>query len=191
MGPVYTCLCTNFLILSFGIFQISGWENVYGFDMSVIRDVAIAEPLVDVVDPKQVVTNSCLVKVSIYFYCLFVTLWPCMTNATPINVSNKKKIDNLTCKRQTVLWIFCLHCFCFVFYKNIILESTVFKGIHVWLISLRHMQCDHLLWLRVSGLIVKGCHFQGNTKIVNCSEFLQIIRNTLNSFPKNEICLNS
>lgn len=47
--------------------KINWWENVYGFDMSVIRDVAIAEPLVDVVDPKQVVTNSCLVKeVDIY-----------------------------------------------------------------------------------------------------------------------------
>lgn len=45
-------------------FFISGWDNVYGFDMSSIRKVAISEPLVDVVDPKQVVTNSCLVKVS-------------------------------------------------------------------------------------------------------------------------------
>lgn len=41
-----------------------GWENVYGFDMSCIRNVAIKEPLVDVVDPKQVVTNACLLKVS-------------------------------------------------------------------------------------------------------------------------------
>jgi len=40
-----------------------GWDSVYGFDMSCIRKVAICEPLVDVVDPKQVVTNSCLVKV--------------------------------------------------------------------------------------------------------------------------------
>lgn len=41
----------------------SGWENVYGFDMSCIKDVAIKEPLVDVVDPKQLVTNACLIKV--------------------------------------------------------------------------------------------------------------------------------
>lgn len=41
----------------------SGWENVYGFDMSCIRDVAMKEPLVDIVDPKQVVTNACLIKV--------------------------------------------------------------------------------------------------------------------------------
>lgn len=41
-----------------------GWENVYGFDMTCIRNVAIKEALIDVVDPKQVVTNSCLIKVS-------------------------------------------------------------------------------------------------------------------------------
>lgn len=46
----------------------AGWENVYGFDMSCIRNVAIKEPLVDVVDPKQVVTNACLLKVSLYVH---------------------------------------------------------------------------------------------------------------------------
>ncbi|OWF54197.1 protein arginine N-methyltransferase 1-like isoform X1 [Mizuhopecten yessoensis] len=47
--------------------KINWWDSVYGFDMSVIRKVAISEPLVDVVDPKQVITNSCLVKeVDIY-----------------------------------------------------------------------------------------------------------------------------
>lgn len=40
-----------------------GWDSVYGFDMSCIRKVALTEPLVDVVEAKQVVTNSCVVKV--------------------------------------------------------------------------------------------------------------------------------
>ena len=40
-----------------------GWENVYGFDMSCVKNIAIQEPLVDVVDPKQVVTNACMIKV--------------------------------------------------------------------------------------------------------------------------------
>lgn len=40
-----------------------GWDCVYGFDMSCIREVAVSEPLVDVVSAKQIVTNSCLVKV--------------------------------------------------------------------------------------------------------------------------------
>lgn len=34
--------------------KINWWDNVYGFDMSSIRKIAISEPLVDVVDPKQV-----------------------------------------------------------------------------------------------------------------------------------------
>ncbi|ESN93493.1 hypothetical protein HELRODRAFT_157853 [Helobdella robusta] len=42
--------------------KINWWDNVYGFDMSCIKKVAISEPLVDVVDPKQVVTNNCLLK---------------------------------------------------------------------------------------------------------------------------------
>ena len=37
---------------------------MYGFDMSCIREVAVSEPLVDVVSSKQIVTNSCLVKVT-------------------------------------------------------------------------------------------------------------------------------
>jgi len=43
---------------------IVGWDSVYGFDMSCIREVAVSEPLVDVVSAKQIVTNSCLVKVN-------------------------------------------------------------------------------------------------------------------------------
>jgi len=42
--------------------KINWWDTVHGFDMSCIRKVAICEPLVDVVDPKQVVTNACLIK---------------------------------------------------------------------------------------------------------------------------------
>ncbi|CAG2175224.1 unnamed protein product [Oppiella nova] len=42
--------------------KINWWDDVYGFDMSCIRKIAIAEPLVDVVDSKQVVTTNCLIK---------------------------------------------------------------------------------------------------------------------------------
>jgi len=42
--------------------KINWWDDVYGFDMSAIRKVAITEPLVDVVDRNQVVTSSCLLK---------------------------------------------------------------------------------------------------------------------------------
>ena len=42
----------------------SGWDRVYGFDMSTIRRVAIMEPLVDVVEAQSVCTNHALIKVS-------------------------------------------------------------------------------------------------------------------------------
>ncbi|KAL3822982.1 hypothetical protein ACHAXA_008122 [Cyclostephanos tholiformis] len=38
--------------------RIDFWDNVYGFDMSALKYVALKEPVVDVVDPKLVVTNS-------------------------------------------------------------------------------------------------------------------------------------
>jgi type I protein arginine methyltransferase len=40
--------------------KIDFWDNVYGFDMSCIRQLAMSEPLVDNVDPEQVVTQSAL-----------------------------------------------------------------------------------------------------------------------------------
>ncbi|GKA75947.1 probable protein arginine N-methyltransferase 1.2 [Tanacetum coccineum] len=42
--------------------KIEFWKNVYGFDMSCIRKQAMTEPLVDTVDPNQIVTNSVLLK---------------------------------------------------------------------------------------------------------------------------------
>lgn len=42
--------------------QLGFWQNVHGFDMSCIRKLALAEPLVDVVQPAQVVTAPCIVR---------------------------------------------------------------------------------------------------------------------------------
>merc|ERR1712203_199461 len=42
--------------------KISWWDDVYGFNMSSIRKVAISEPLVYSVDHKCVVTNNCMIK---------------------------------------------------------------------------------------------------------------------------------
>ena len=36
---------------------------MYGFDMTCIRDQALKEPLVDVVESQQVCSNFCMVKV--------------------------------------------------------------------------------------------------------------------------------
>ena len=67
--------CQNFAQNVYYVFYFSGWDNVYGFDMSAIRKVAISEPLVDVVDPKQVVSNNGLVKVSGFCYIVLQVLF--------------------------------------------------------------------------------------------------------------------
>ncbi|GKV11893.1 hypothetical protein SLEP1_g23111 [Rubroshorea leprosula] len=42
--------------------KIEFWNNVYGFDMNCIKKQAMMEPLVDTVDPNQIVTNCHLLK---------------------------------------------------------------------------------------------------------------------------------
>lgn len=42
--------------------KINWWDDVYGFDMSCIKQVALQEPLVDSVDRNAVATGSCLLK---------------------------------------------------------------------------------------------------------------------------------
>lgn len=42
--------------------KIEFWNNVYSFDMTCIKKLAIMEPLVDTVDQKQIVTNCHLLK---------------------------------------------------------------------------------------------------------------------------------
>lgn len=64
---------------------------MYGFDMSCIKDVAIKEPLVDVVDPKQLVTNACLIKVRRWVWPGILqdwnqstaSTWPCARHQGP------------------------------------------------------------------------------------------------------------
>ncbi|KAN0091296.1 S-adenosyl-L-methionine-dependent methyltransferase [Tylopilus felleus] len=42
--------------------KINFWDNVYGFDYSCIKDIALREPLVDTVELKAVVTDPYLLK---------------------------------------------------------------------------------------------------------------------------------
>eukprot|EP01035_Chromulina_nebulosa_P018967 gene18967-24778_t len=37
--------------------KIDFWDNVYGFNMTVIKDIALTEPLIDYVDAKQIISN--------------------------------------------------------------------------------------------------------------------------------------
>lgn len=39
--------------------KIHWWDNVYGFDMSCIKDIAMKEPLVDIVDENQIISDHC------------------------------------------------------------------------------------------------------------------------------------
>lgn len=41
--------------------KINWWDNVYGFNMSCVKALASAEPLVDTVNPGQVATDFCQV----------------------------------------------------------------------------------------------------------------------------------
>ena len=38
--------------------RIDFWDDVYGFDMSPIKEIALREPVVDIVDPKAIVTDA-------------------------------------------------------------------------------------------------------------------------------------
>jgi len=42
--------------------KINFWDNVYGFDYSCIKDIALREPLVDTVELKAVSTDPCILK---------------------------------------------------------------------------------------------------------------------------------
>ncbi|GBE81018.1 Protein arginine N-methyltransferase 1 [Sparassis crispa] len=42
--------------------KINFWDNVYGFNYSCIKDIALREPLVDTVELKAVVTDPCMIK---------------------------------------------------------------------------------------------------------------------------------
>ncbi|KAF9585518.1 type I protein arginine N-methyltransferase Rmt1 [Lunasporangiospora selenospora] len=42
--------------------KIGYWDNVYGFDYSSIKNIALKEPLVDTVDAKSIVTSPCAFK---------------------------------------------------------------------------------------------------------------------------------
>jgi protein arginine N-methyltransferase 1 len=42
--------------------KINFWDNVYGFNMSCIKKMALQEPLVDVVDPQSIISDACAFK---------------------------------------------------------------------------------------------------------------------------------
>jgi type I protein arginine methyltransferase len=57
-------LCTMTCLLR--VLTSTVWDNVYGFDYSCIKDIALREPLVDTVELKTVVTDPFAFKVGIF-----------------------------------------------------------------------------------------------------------------------------
>ena len=58
---LFTCLSSylyHTLFLHGLPLKIDFWDSVYGFNMRVIKDIALSEPLVDLVESKAVVTNA-------------------------------------------------------------------------------------------------------------------------------------
>lgn len=53
------------------------WDNVYGFDYSCIKDIALREPLVDTVELKAVVTDPYVIKVCLQQYIVDTYLTSC------------------------------------------------------------------------------------------------------------------
>lgn len=66
------------------------WDNVYGFDYSCIKDIALREPLVDTVDLKSVVTDPCMIKVCLP---LFLVIRPLTFPWQHIDLLTAKKED--------------------------------------------------------------------------------------------------
>lgn len=44
------------------------WDNVYGFKMHTIKEIALYEPLIDIVPDTQPITDSCCIFVSFSMY---------------------------------------------------------------------------------------------------------------------------
>ena len=85
------------------IFKCNWWNNVYGFDMSCIRDVALTEPLVDCVNAKSIVTNSSLVKDETIM-CMLLLLILILSLVRVINALDFQYVSIL--KNFCVLFVF-------------------------------------------------------------------------------------
>jgi len=79
-----TCSATRRILT----LRVKVWDNVYGFDYSCIKNIALREPLVDTVDLKAVVTDPCMVKVCQRFS---FALSPSIIVATAYRPTNRDK----------------------------------------------------------------------------------------------------
>lgn len=45
------------------------WDDVYGFKMNTIKQIALFEPLIDIVPDTQPITDSCCIFVEVICVC--------------------------------------------------------------------------------------------------------------------------
>jgi type I protein arginine methyltransferase len=74
------------------------WDNVYGFDFSCIKDIALREPLVDTVELKAVATNPKILKVCLYLWALLPNAQNCTGLYSVLTII--QRIDLRTVQKQ-------------------------------------------------------------------------------------------
>jgi protein arginine N-methyltransferase 1 len=78
--------------------KIDFWDDVYGFDMSVIKDIALSEPLVDSVDGRSVMSDVKPVLSLDILTCTKV----CAATASSLILAIWTPTHLLACRRRTI-----------------------------------------------------------------------------------------
>uniref|UniRef100_A0A452V2R2 Protein arginine N-methyltransferase 3 n=1 Tax=Ursus maritimus TaxID=29073 RepID=A0A452V2R2_URSMA len=69
-GSVYPDICTISLVavsdMNKHADRIAFWDNVYGFNMSCMKKAVIPEAVVEVLDPKTLISDACSIKVGVF-----------------------------------------------------------------------------------------------------------------------------
>lgn len=67
---VYPDICTISLVavsdMNKHADRIAFWDNVYGFNMSCMKKAVIPEAVVEVLDPKTLISDACSIKVGVF-----------------------------------------------------------------------------------------------------------------------------
>lgn len=78
--------------------KIGFWDDVYGFDYSCIKEIALREPLVDTVEARTVVTKACPILVG--RECLHVWRQDLLDLSLLKRPSSNQNIDLLTVTKE-------------------------------------------------------------------------------------------
>lgn len=76
---VYPDICTISLVavsdMNKHADRITFWDDVYGFNMSCMKKAVIPEAVVEVLDPKTLISDPCSIKVGILLILFSLTIW--------------------------------------------------------------------------------------------------------------------